>query len=199
MYAYCQGDPVNFVDPGGCLAFPGQIHNIVVDAIVATHPSMAKEQTIKYENGTWGRADLVLYNSKTNTAQIWDVKRDNAKQIASGVKQVGKYLTGTWKNAPRSNTTLVRGGKIQGTGTMFLVRNIGGETYYISYRYAGQGVIAYDYTKILDDKFVRNVATGAGAAALAAAVALVMAGSGGAAAPVIPFALAAAEKLLNAA
>jgi hypothetical protein len=199
MYAYCDNDPVNLCDPTGMLSYPGQIHNIVVDIIKGSYPGMEKEQTIKYSDGTWGRADLVLYDKNTNTAQIWDVKRDKESQIASGIKQVGKYITGTWKKAPRPKTKLERGGKILGNGMHFLIRNIGGETYYITYRDVGQGVIAYDYTKFLDDEFIKKAASGAGGAALIGASILLAIGSGGAAAPVIPLAWKAAEELLNAA
>ena len=59
-YAYCGNNPVNLIDTNGNLAFPGQIHNLVVDYI-AKNKEYYKEQTIYYKSGKWGRADLIRY------------------------------------------------------------------------------------------------------------------------------------------
>ena len=136
MFAYCNNNPQNYVDPAGTLAYPGEIHNEVVRRI-ANKYGYYREQKILYSGGGFGRADLI-----SPDGQIWEVKRDKSRQINAGKKQVEKYAcTGIWKNSP--NTSLSIGGDEIETG--FFYYKSGLTTYKVTYRYAGNGVIAYDY------------------------------------------------------
>ena len=155
-YVYCRNNPIKYVDPTGMLAYPGQIHNLVVNKVAAEY-GLYKEQTINYKFG-WGRADLI-----SSGGAVWDVKRDKANQIAGGVAQVQKYVANTWKKYP--NTKLSVGGEIA-SGEFIQTINI--DTYYISYRYAGNGVIAYDYYKVTDWNTVKAYASAAGMTLLSA-------------------------------
>ncbi len=135
-YVYCRNNPIKYVDPTGMLAFPGQIHNLVVNKVAAEH-GLYTEETINYNFG-WVRADLI-----SASGSVWDVKRDKPNQIAKGVAQVQKYVNNTWKRFP--NQTLSVGGDIA-SGSFTQIINI--DAYYITYRYAGNGIIAYDYYKV---------------------------------------------------
>lgn len=56
------------------------------------------------------------------------------------------------------------------------------DTYYVSYRYAGDGIIAYDYEKKTDWVEVVDIATGV---VIVGGVAFIIYATGGAAAPVL--------------
>ena len=88
---------------------------------------------------------------------VWDVKRDKPNQISKGVSQVKKYVNNTWKRYP--NQILSVGGDIA-SGSFIQTINI--DTYYISYRYAGNGIIAYDYYKVTDWEAVNLYASSSG-------------------------------------
>ena len=136
MFVYCLNNPVNYNDPKGTLAYPGEIHNEVVHRVAKKY-GYKKEQFILYKNGGFGRADLI-----SSKGQVWDVKRDKPKQIEAGKKQVKKYVENTWAKSP--DTPLIVGGnKIQ--SDLFYYKS-GLITYKVNYRYAGDGVIAYDYS-----------------------------------------------------
>ena len=153
-YVYCINNPTGYFDYSGELAFPGEIHNLVVDHI-ANKYNLKQEQRIDYDFG-WGRADLI----DAKTGEVWEVKREKTKQIISGWKQVEKYVANTWHK--HKNVTLKLGGPIECDSFKF---TSGFDTYYVSYRYIGNGVIAYDYKKTTDWEEVRefgvNVAVGA--------------------------------------
>ena len=139
LYAYCMNNPVGYIDPDAELAYPGEIHNFVVN-YVAYKYGFYKEETIYYPVG-WGRADLI-----SEDGRVWDVKRDKPKQIAAGVSQVDKYIKNKWKRD--MDMKLETGGYIE-SDSFFVTINV--DTYYVSYRYAGGGVIAYDYYKVDTD------------------------------------------------
>ena len=170
LYVYGMNNPLMYTDPTGELAYPGQIHNLVVDH-VASNYGFHREQTISYDFG-WGRADLI-----SASGEVWDVKRDKPRQIASGVAQVSKYTQNTWKNS--SDTVLSVGGYIN-PGSFVVTLNV--DTYYVSYRYAEGGVIAYDYNKVTDWDKVGEIATGT---AMIAGAAFLIYITGGAATPVL--------------
>ena len=138
MFAYCLNNPVKYVDIAGTLAYPAEIHNEVVERIKEKY-QLEKEQRILYSNGKYGRADLI-----SSDGQVWDVKRDRPWHIEAGEKQVQKYAANTWKNFP--NVPLKPGGDMI-AGDSFYYQS-GQTTYKVSYRNAGNGVIAYDYTKV---------------------------------------------------
>ena len=171
LYVFVMNNPVFFVDPTGLLAFPGQIHNLVVNHVAATH-GFHREQRIDFGRFSWGRADLI-----SPTGQVWDVKRDRPRQIAGGVTQVQRYTTGTWRNNP--NQSLSVGGEIAG-GQFITV--IGFNTYHVTFRYAGNGVIAYDFTRTTDWQAVGDAALGV---LFFACAAVIIVGTKGAAAPVL--------------
>lgn len=164
-YVYCRNNPVKYVDPTGMLAYPGQIHNLVVNRIASQY-GLYKEQTISYNFG-WGRADLI-----SGDGAVWDVKRDKANQIAKGVTQVQRYVANTWKN--RSDVKLYVGGYIAPDE---FVETINVDTYYISYRYAGDGIIAYDYYKVTDWNAVKSYAVATGMSLLSALLLLASQGA----------------------
>ena len=164
-YVYGNNNPINYTDPTGMLAYPGQIHNLVVNKVASTY-GLYKEQTINYKYG-WGRADLI-----SETGFVWDVKRDKPNQIAKGVAQVQKYVNNTWKRYPNRNLKV--GGNIA-SGSFTQTINI--DTYYITYRYAGNGIIAYDYYKVTDWETVKSFAATAGMTTLSAMLFLLSRGA----------------------
>ena len=86
-FAYCLNNPANLVDDEGHLAYPGEIHNKVQKKIIEYLYSMGiialPECIIDYENGWWGRADIISMDG-----QIWEIKRDKARQIERGRRQI---------------------------------------------------------------------------------------------------------------
>lgn len=138
MYAYCNNNPVYYTDKSGNLAFPGEIHN-EVEKRIAKKYSFYREQTINYAFG-WGRADLI-----SEDGRVWEIKRDKVNQIEKGKKQVKKNVANEWKK--KKSTKLKVGNEIESDS--FWYEN-GDKKYYISYRYAGDGVIAYDYSEYID-------------------------------------------------
>ena len=146
MLAYCLNSPPNYVDPSGDLAFPGEIHNEVRRRVARAH-GFYEEQRIDYEIG-YGRADLI-----SPTGEVWDVKRDKELYIRAGEKQVSIYVSNTWRNNP--GVPLSVGGYIEGDNFLY---NSGNTTYSVTYYYAGNGVIVYDYALVKIDKLtVPNV------------------------------------------
>ncbi len=164
-YVYCRNNPIKYVDPTGMLAYPGQIHNLVVEK-VADKYGLYTEETISYNFG-WGRADLI-----SATGAVWDVKRDKPNQIAKGVTQVQKYVNNTWKRFPNRDLSV---GGIVDSGSFSETLNM--DTYYITYRYAGNGIIAYDYYKVTDWDTVKAYASIAGMTVLSALAFLISQGA----------------------
>ena len=166
MFAYCLNNPVNYVDPTGTLAYPGEIHNEVVRRIAEKY-GYYKEQFILYEGGGFGRADLI-----SSDGQVWDVKRDKPRQIKAGKNQVAKYVSNTWKNSP--DTSLSVGGNQIAADSFYYKSGL--VTYKVTYKYVGDGVVAYDYCVWeVDTKTITNavLAVAAGAVSALAVVAAV--------------------------
>ena len=159
-----------YIDPTGKLAWPGEIHNQVMYYVSAQY-GLYTEQRIDYSFG-WGRADLI-----GPSGAVWDVKRDKPRQIATGVAQVQKYVANTWRNAP--NIPLSVGGLIDPGSFVY---QSGLTTYYVTYRYVGQGIIAYDYHSVTDRQKVGEAALGI---VIVAGAAYLIYQTGGAAAPVL--------------
>ena len=170
LYAYCVNSPLRYIDPTGKLAWPGEIHNQVL-YYVAVKYGLYTEQRINYNFG-WGRADLI-----SETGQVWDVKRDKPRQIANGIKQVQKYVANTWKD--HDEIVLSVGGWIDPDSFVY---ESGLTTYYVTYRYAGDGIIAYDYYAVTDWKTIGDVAAGV---VIIAGITCLIISSGGAAAPAL--------------
>jgi RHS repeat-associated protein len=170
LYVYGMNNPIRYVDPTGELAWPGEIHNQVMYR-VAIRDGLYTEQRIDYSFG-WGRADLI-----SPTGAVWDVKRDKPRQIAAGVTQVQKYVANTWRYNP--GMPLSVGGVVRPGAFVY---ESGLTTYYVTYRYAGQGVIAYDYRSVTDWQKVGEVAVGI---VIIAGATYLIYQTGGAAAPIL--------------
>ena len=170
MFAYCLNNPIQYSDDEGTLAFPGEIHNEVVKR-VARENAFYYEQTITYNIG-WGRADLISPNG-----EVWEVKRDKPRQIERGKTQLEKYVNNTWAKHPEVDLSV--GGVIK--GGQFPYKS-GETTYYVTYRYAGNGVIAYDYRAQTDWNSVVNTV---GGIALIGALAYLTIKTGGVTAPAL--------------
>ena len=175
MFSYCNNDPILYCDPEGDLAYPGEIHNQVVEHIKKKY-DLNSEQRITYKDSIkWGRADLI-----SDDGQVWEVKRDKPRQIERGKSQVKKYSENIWKNSP--NTELSIGGHIESGEFDYESGHI---IYHVKYRYAGDGVIAYDYTMELDQKKVRQTVTAALGVLGVIGLGYLVAQTGGALAPVL--------------
>ena len=178
LYVYGVNNPIYYIDETGELAWPGEIHNQVVIHMALKHGLFA-EQKILYNIG-YGRADLISPNG-----EVWEVKRDNAVQIDRGEKQVKKYVNNTWKNNPDpEKVSLTIGGATANSiliGDSFIYETELA-TYYVTYRYAGNGVIAYDYDVITDWVKVGEIALGI---VTICGVAYLIVVTGGAAAPIL--------------
>ena len=179
LYVYAMNNPTRYTDPTGELVWPGEIHNEVVNRIARDY-DLYKEQHITYRSGIGsGRADLI-----SKTGEVWDVKRDKPNQIASGVKQVKKYVSNTWtKNPDPDNIALSVGGTAdtQIASGSFTYKS-GATAYYVTYRDAGDGVIAYDYSANVDWGKVGETLAGV---ALLAGSAYLIYQTGGVAAPIL--------------
>ena len=95
------------------------------------------EQRIIYENGTWGRADLI-----NSDGLVWDVKPNKPHHIVAREIQVKKYTEGKWKYyeeiklSPGDNS--ITSDSLDYETLLY--------TYHVTYENAGNGVITYDYT-----------------------------------------------------
>ena len=100
-----------------------------------SHHRLNREQTITFSNGTYGRADLV-----SSSGQVWDVKPNSEFHIQKGVDQVSKYVGGAWYHHEKTKLSVGRwlpSGEFE--------HRAGDVIYHISYQYARDGVITYDY------------------------------------------------------
>ena len=97
LYAYCNNNPVNMVDPTGHEAetiYPEdwesmpwwkqmlvyrKVHNRVQDAILEKNTGMVKEKWVACSNGAFGRVDLL----KLETGEIWEVKHHICQESGS--------------------------------------------------------------------------------------------------------------------
>jgi len=163
-YVYGNQNPVYYIDEYGLLAYPGQIHDLVVKDVARKH-SLNREQKINYKVG-WGRADLI-----SDHGYIWDVKRNKPNQIAAGVKQVAKYADNEWSKLPGRKLYV---GRYLAPGEFIVTLNI--DTYYVNYHFAGEGVIAYDYYMVTNWETVKDYAAAGGMALISALVFLLSQG-----------------------
>lgn len=139
-FAYCWNNPVNFVDYNGYLGWPGEIHNEVVNRIVDNYPYLIKNRKIKYSNGKYGYCDIMYLAGRL----IWEVKRKTVS-MEKAIKQLNKYVNGKYEQNGVSYSGFKRGdSRIK--GELFTYSN-SATTYYISYWYAGNGIIYYEYSK----------------------------------------------------
>jgi hypothetical protein len=172
-------NPITYVDPSGEIAYPGQIHNAVVNHIQMKYAvsGMQKNKMIDYRFG-FGYADLV----NVITGEVWEVKR-NTLSVPKALQQLIRYTTNRLHDKKYSEIQLVTGGS-KGTfiypDSFVMTANV--DTYYIDYWDKGNGIIQYDYYKITDWQEVGEIATGA---VVVAGVTCAIIVTEGAAAPVL--------------
>jgi RHS repeat-associated protein len=154
MFAYCLNNPILFIDDSGYLAYPGEIHNEVVRRIARKY-GYYSEQRIAYSplqqvvyKRLYGRADLI-----SSSGEVWEVKPNRMWHIEAGKKQIKQYVSGTWKN--NSDRPLKAGGKIERDSFIYTSMGV---TYRVTYEYAGNGIITYDYS-IVDVNINTNILT----------------------------------------
>lgn len=78
-YAYCSGDPVNFVDPMGYVRAPGY-----VDGVWSDNPDA-------YEFGE----DSLIYDSLVTLGKAWEIRPENRmdiEELANRVREVGRQF-----------------------------------------------------------------------------------------------------------
>ena len=137
-YSYCWNCPNMSVDLLGYIALPGTIHRQVVLHIKEKNKNLEISQVkILYSNGGYGYCDVI----NPATGAIWEVKRCTISKTKA-LKQLDKYVAGTYKHNP--DLKLKRGGYL--SGDSFTYKNFA-TTYYVSYWYAGDGIIYYEYNK----------------------------------------------------
>ena len=95
MFAYCNNDPVNTVDPYGddpwwLLPYWGYIHKAVQEHILLySGRSLEMEQKVNYDVG-YGKVDI--YDPSTN--EMWEVKSSGPASLLA-VSQLNLYCSGT--------------------------------------------------------------------------------------------------------
>ena len=144
LYVYCMNDPVMYVDVSGELAWPGEVHQSVVYHIKNnSNGYIEAEKRIDYENGLFGRADLV-----GKEGEIWEVKptTNKGKHIQIGKKQVEKYCRGKLHDG----SILNNGASLKPGGNIFPEKVtyeqwLSDGLYKITYQYKEGGVIGYTY------------------------------------------------------
>jgi hypothetical protein len=147
MYAYCQNDCVNRVDPSGYaswweksgLGYAGEIHKAVQVHIMAVSRLSGITLRDEYVNSN-GRADLV----DLKTREVWEIKPLNRKYMGQASKQLNKYIAAL---EAETGKTWTKGGTSIGTNWVhFPFKSKTGKEFMVSYKNVGQGVIMYDYT-----------------------------------------------------
>ena len=137
-YSYCWNCPNMCVDLLGYIALPGTIHREVVLHIKDNNKNLEISKVkILYSNGRYGYCDII----NTTTGAIWEVKRCTISKTKA-LNQLDKYVAGTYKH--KTDLKLKRGGYLRGDS--FTYKNFA-TTYYVSYWYAGDGIIYYEYNK----------------------------------------------------
>jgi len=131
-------------------AWPGRVHNWVVDDIAARYGIEKNRWVNSPVIIGWGVVDLV----SLTTGEIWEVKRSTLPAVL-GHNQIARYTApgarlhrNTINGVPTQNLQLIPGGT-GGTvisGNTF-VRTTRLSTYTISYWDAGGGLIQYDFAR----------------------------------------------------
>ena len=149
MFAYCNNNPVLFVDNDGLapsaiwyyllLNFEfGLIHRMVQAHIVLNSGGrIASEVNLIKQNGKPGRADLL--DLSTNT--VWEVKHGSGN-CALAFGQVTSYLGGTIVSSKAHGT--INGYGSSGAFQDFFWINCLGTTYFVYYYTPQPGVVIYE-------------------------------------------------------
>ena len=150
MFAYCLNNPLRYTDYDGELAYPGEIHQAVVQRIAKEY-GYFPEQTIYYsapfKGRKRGRVDLI-----SKDGEIWEVKPMGTFYYQQGLVQINQYTRSdnTWKKPPKNANIskplkLKKGGPIP--SERFTYHGRDGD-YLVIYKYAGEGIIQYAYVKV---------------------------------------------------
>ena len=144
MFAYCNNNPVNYIDPAGALS-ARQIHDEVLREICFYNTDLQMTDTCIYYNkkdhkNKWGFCDLV----NLKTGEVWELKRHSSApscQKSAAIQQLGGYLCGCLKHHKEvsltSGTTKIPSGMFTRTDSK--------GSYFIWYWDAGNGILFYDY------------------------------------------------------
>ena len=142
LYAYCLNNPLGYVDPDGQLAYPGQLHNAVVNHITAQNqPSMLKNRRIRYVDG-YGYADLIYQP----TGEVWEVKREGLS-LDDAVVQLTRYVSHRMWVQPLDEIELHRG-SVDQIGAGSFIKSVGTIIYQVTFSAVPGGVVFYDYSPI---------------------------------------------------
>ena len=127
-----------FADYFGFIGWPGAIHKQVILKIKEKNPGLEISKTkIVYANGKYGYCDII----DPITGYVWEVKRQTVSK-EKAVKQLIKYVNGTYYHNKKLKMKI--GKRIKGG---FFECDNSFTHYYVSYWYAGDGIIYYDYNK----------------------------------------------------
>jgi len=143
-----------FTDPTGEL-LNGTIHNLVVGYIMWTN-QLAGNMRVDYKNSIfWGYCDVV----NLSTGEVWEVKRQNLS-VPKAQTQLGKYVDGNLHNKDYKNLPLYTGGS-KGTHIAYgsFIAPDGFSDYYVEYWDNGNGIIQYEYNKLINWDRVALVGT----------------------------------------
>ena len=137
-FAYCWNCPIMFADYFGFIGWPGAIHKQVILKIKEKNPGLEISKTkIVYANGKYGYCDII----DPITGYVWEVKRQTVSK-EKAVKQLIKYVNGTYYHNKKLKMKIgkrIKGGSFECDNSF--------THYYVSYWYAGDGIIYYDYNK----------------------------------------------------
>ena len=169
LYAYCNNNPVNMIDPTGHVAkwisiesvyllqLYRSIHNSVQLHIgvawVGEEKQYAIEKGVKFPNGGFGRIDVI----ETTSGRIWEVKHYNSKNPArtlrSAQKQLSRYLTSTMIDESLGVKQPFVLGDMRFAGAQFTYANMAtGKEYLVEYWSMAEGVIAYEFWEVPDNR-----------------------------------------------
>ena len=165
LYAYCNNNPVNMVDPTGhfpsdlfsddwdtvpwykCIFVYGKIHRAVQDEIASkSNNTIIAEKWVVGPGGTLGRVDLL----EPATGSIWEVKHHNEKNPERARKlaraQLRRYTLSILRNQSVKVSYSLKIGTTSFSGS-FVSKPIKGDTYNISYWTPETGIIEYSFSK----------------------------------------------------
>ncbi len=154
LYLYCANNPVNYVDPSGHLAYPGQVHSAVVHDIEKRY-EWAEVHAVMIDYGeigsrrknSYGYCDVIRIRGRTG--YIWEVKRVTCS-YKKAKAQLNRYLNGKYHWKP---SIKLKAGNKAIKANRFTLKTYSSD-YVVEYKNAGGGIIYYDYKKVIKWKKV---------------------------------------------